>query len=438
VIFGYELFIIALMLALNAIFAAYEMGLASISRARLAVLVNENKKGAVDAAFMKDRIEASLAIIQLGITLVGSLAAAVGGVAVGDVFVPYLQNYIAVSKGVAQAIALVTLIVPLTLATMIFAELVPKMIALNNKEWIVLRLSPAMKFLSNITNPVISIIEAIVKKIVRLLSRLSPKNLSEKKHDLYEFKVAVSLARSAQLLGAREEKIVLSAAHLSTLLVRNIAIPAQDVSMIYIENTLTDAFLKAHLDMHTRFPVCSKEGDPQTIEGYVNFKDTMVALKLNPSNPTIRGITRPIKKVNESMPLSNLLEVMIQEKTHIVLVVSKDGVTLGMVTLEDIIEELVGEIEDEFDRLPTHIHSYGSSWIMGGGVPMTTVASTAGFDWQGKFKDSRIPSLAEWCAEQVEHPLVGGEIIESDKLMIVPRKFRRKKLSEAVVSLIDS
>jgi len=443
--FGYELAVIILMLALNAVFAAYEMGLASISRARIAVLMNEKKKGATEAAFMKDRMEASLAIVQLGITLVGAIAAATGGAGVQETFAPYLQNMWHISKILSEVLSLVFLIIPLILAIIVFAELVPKMIALNNKEWVVLKLSPIMKLLSKIAYPVVSVIEVVVKKVVSAVTKLSPDKLGGGGQWLHELKAAVSLARASKLMGEREEKIVLSAAHLSTHLVRDIILPAQDISMIFVGSSLADALVKAHLDMHTRFPVCVKENDPQTIEGYVNFKDIVAALRINPSDPTIRGISRPVKKVREDMPLSNLLETMIQEKTHIVIVVSVQGTVLGMVTLEDIIEELVGEIEDEFDRLPTHIHPCGSScWIMGGGVPMSAVASTVGLEWPGKSAmlladksgSGRVPTLAEWCVQKTGSFLKGGETIESDNLRVVPRKFRRKKLLEATVTVI--
>jgi putative hemolysin len=246
----------------------------------------------------------------------------------------------------------------------------------------------------------------------------------------------VSLARTSKLMGEREEKIVLAAAHLSTHLVRDIMIPAQDISTLYIGSTLSQALLKAHLDMHTRFPVCEAESDPQSIQNYVNFKDIVSALRVNPSDPSIKGISRPIKKVYEDMALSRLLEMMIQEKTHIVIVISHDNAVLGMVTLEDIIEELVGEIEDEFDRLPTYIHPCPAGWVVGGGVPMTAVAATAGLDWSNKFPD-RAPTLAEWCDKTLGKPLKGGETINADNLRVVPRKFRRKKLLEAIVSVIE-
>ena len=435
--FSYELVVIALMLVFNAIFAAYEMGLASISRARLAILFNEKKKGAAEAAFMKDKMEASLATIQLGITMVGVVAAATGGAGVEKMFVPYLQYKLGISATLSAMLAIVLLIIPLTFVIIVFGELVPKMLALNNKEWIVLRLSPIMKVLSQAIHPIVSIIEITVKKVVGLLTLWGGIEPSSQGQWLHELRAAVSLARTSKLMGEREEKIVLAAAHLSTHLVRDILIPAQDISMIYVGSSLVDALAKAHLDMHTRFPVCMKENDPQSIDGYVNFKDIVAALRVNPSDPTIRGISRPIKKVKGDTPLSHLLEAMIREKNHIVIVTSSEGAVLGMVTLEDIIEELVGEIEDEFDRLPTHIHPYGSScWIVGGGVPMSTVASTAGLDWSGKFSDGKVPTVAEWCVQQIGQPLKGGEVIESDNLRVVPRKFRRKKVSEAMVTVI--
>jgi putative hemolysin len=435
--FGYELVVIIVMIVLNAIFAAYEMGLASISHARLVILSNEKKRGAAEAAFMKGKMEASLATIQLGITMVGVVAAATGGAGVQETFVPYLQHSLNISVTLSRILAIVLLMIPLTFVIIVFGELVPKMLALNNKEWIVLRLSPIMKILSQIVYPVVSVIEIIVKKMVALLTRWGRMETSNQGHWLHELRAAVSLARTSKLMGEREEKIVLAAAHLSTHLVRDIMMPAQDISMIYVGSSLEDALIKAHLDMHTRFPVCTKDNDAQSIDGYVNFKDIVAAMRVNPSDPTIKGISRPIKKVNEDTPVSGLLEDMIREKNHIVIVTSGEGAVLGMVTLEDIIEELVGEIEDEFDRLPMHIHPYGSTcWIVGGGVSMETVAATAGLDWSVKFIDGKIPSIAQWCAQQAGQPLKGGETIERDGLRVVPRKFRRKKVSEAMVTVI--
>jgi putative hemolysin len=436
--FLYELIVILFMLTCTAICVAYEMALASISHPRINVLLNQKRRGANEAAFMKGRMEASLAIAQLGITLAAAIAAATGGAGIVESFSPYLHNSWGMSETISKIIALVVLIIPFTFFTIVFAELIPKVYAYEHKERVVLRLSPAMKSVGKITSPAISVMETVCKKVVRILGRRhGPSGIDERAQRLYELMSAASLARTAKLIGDREEKIVISAAHLSVRPVRDIMLPAPDIYMINAESSLMDAFLMAHLDMHTRFPVCAKGYDPQAIKGYVNFKDIVVALKSTPAEATIKAITRPITHVDEDMSLSHVLEQMMRDKTHIVIVSSKEGRVRGMVTLEDIIEQLVGEIEDEFDRASMRIQQYGSSWIVGGGVPMTKVASTLGLDWTGKFPGGRIPTLIEWCAQKMGRAPIRGEVIESDGVRVTPRKFRKKVMSEAIVTVIE-
>jgi len=432
--YGFELVVIAIMIFFNAIFAAYEMALASIPKPRIMALLDEKKRGAAEAIYMKERIGASLTVIQLGITLVAAFAAATGGAGIQETLAPALVSGFNMNQHVAEVVSLIVFIIPLTLITIVFAELIPKMFALSNREWVILQFSPFMKTLSHLLYPMVSSIEKYVKKVVGVgTQKINPKESPDKKRTLYELMAAASLARSSKLFGEQEEKIVMSAAHIATKPVRDIIIPAKDIATVFIEDSLTNAFLKVHMDMHTRFPVTSAEEDPQTIQGYVNFKDIMVAIKINPVDPTIKNIMRPITRVDENMPISNLLQFMIKEKTHITLVESKDKKVLGLVTMEDIIEELVGEIEDEYDRLPTHIHTYGDAWIIGGGVSILNAAKALGLDWTKKFEGIKVPSLAEWCEIKFGAGLKGAEELESEGLIIVPRKFRRKKLAEAAV-----
>ena len=177
--------------------------------------------------------------------------------------------------------------------------------------------------------------------------------------------------------------------------------------------------------MHTRFPVCENIDDPQTIIGYINFKDIMAALKINPEDPTIKGIIRPIMKFTHMTPISTVLERMIQEKLHISLVVNAQNQIIGMITQEDIIEELVGEIEDEFDRLPNYIHPYGSQWLVGGAVPMSALAKTVGLKDSPPLDSAEGDlKLADWCQRQTKNPFHGGETMSGGGLQITVRKMR--------------
>ena len=125
---------------------------------------------------------------------------------------------------------------------------------------------------------------------------------------------------------------------------------------------------------------------------------------------------------------------MIQEKLHIGLVENAQKQIIGMVTQEDIMEELVGEIEDEYDRLPNHIHPYGNQWLVGGAVTMSALAKTLGTGRVPSCDDGSDLKLTDWCQRQTAKPFSGGEIISGNGFQITVRKLRRKKISEALVT----
>jgi putative hemolysin len=423
--------IIAMMLLLNGVLAAYEMALASISRARLHVLESRRIKGAAESAFMKDHIEGSLAVVQLGITLVGAISAATGGLSAADLLSPYLINQWGFSHALSNVISVIVIVIPLSSFTIIFAELVPKMIALNDRERVCLTLSPYMKKLFKTFTPVVGLFENAVKWIISKMFKAPV--MGEENAHLHELQAAAALARTSRLIGAREEKIVVAAAQLSTRRVKEIFIPTADICTIALSATLSEALIRAHMDMHTRFPVCAVENDRQTIQGYINFKDIMAALKLNPSDPTVKGIVRPIRSVESDVTIAHALETMIQDNLHIMLVIAKDKGVIGMITLEDIIEELVGDIEDEFDRFPSHVHPYSGGWIVGGGVTMGVLARETGV----ALRADVLPNMrfADWCTRHKQGDFEGGETIEADGLVVLIRKLRRRKVGEAAVSL---
>jgi len=426
------LIVVLLMMALNAVFAAYEMALASVSRGRLLLLVEQKRRGAVSALFMKDRMEASLAVVQLGITLAGLIGAAVGGAGMEESVAPHLQATFGFSEPWAEFLALALFVIPLSALIILFAELVPKTFAIQNKEGVCLALSPIMRLLAQLANPIISLFERAVKVIVRPSRRKA--HAMEPSAGLHELHAAVALARSARLIGAHQEKIVVAAAQLSARPVRDILLPASAISMIPVQCTLAEALLRAHLDLHTRFPVCEIEGNPQTICGYITFKDIIVSLKMGSGGQELRAIVRPMKYVEDQEPIAGLLETMVRERIHIAIVRSSTQRLLGMVTLEDIVEELTGDIEDEVDRLPAHVHATGSGWIVGGGALMSAVASTAGLPWPTPPAEGRSPTVAEWAATHAGRPLTGGQTIEQDGLSMLVRKLRRGKLLEAFVA----
>ena len=155
-------------------------------------------------------------------------------------------------------------------------------------------------------------------------------------------------------------------------------IPIEQVSLLSTTHTLAEAVVAAHMEAHTRFPVCEGENRDQIV-GYVNFKEMIYYMRTNPGDPSFRGIIRPVRFVGPGNSAADLLKGFASQHVHMAIVRNDGGQTLGMVTFEDVVEELVGDLEDEFDRLPRMLHPLtGGTWMIGGGTPMPEVTPVLG------------------------------------------------------------
>ena len=215
-------------------------------------------------------------------------------------------------------------------------------------------------------------------------------------------------------------------------------LPAAHISMLDVNALLADNLVTAHLDMHTRFPVAERPGDPESILGYVNFKDLVALLRLSrPNEPSLRAIMRPLPSLSADLKLTACLERLIREHTHIALVRDAAEKVVGLITLEDILEELVGEIQDEYDRLPSHAVQSGWDWVVGGGISLERLKELTGLDLAAdppeKPPEGGLRTLSDWVVGHQTHPLHGGEIMERAGARVVVRKVRRQKLFEAQI-----
>ncbi|MBR5151547.1 MAG: HlyC/CorC family transporter [Elusimicrobiaceae bacterium] len=425
------LLIIILMLALNALLAAYEMALASISRTKIAVLFQENQSGAQTALFMKDHLEGSLAVVQIGITLVGAIAAAIGGAGAQGALKPFLASR-GITGPLAHALSIACVVLPLSFVTIVFSELVPKTYAIKNKEWVVLKLSPVMRVVYIFLQPVVQVME----KIVRFCTQKAPAKTQDpktaKRAALVDLRTAAAIASSSRLFTQAEEKIVLASAQFCVRTIKEIQVPLSQVYFLSAQDSIADTFLKAHLDMHTRFPVLEDPQNPQSIIGYLNFKDIFSSTKTAGSAHTsTRSIVRPIFKLEGDTLISTALQTLMANKQHICLVTDEETIT-GILTLEDIFEELVGEIEDEYDFSLAYIRPFGQSYLVSATAKIADVFTTLQLPVPADLPTGQ--SVIQWVTAQLGHNPSKNEKINADGFILETRKFRRHKLVEALIT----
>lgn len=429
--------IIIFMLVLNALLAAYEMALASVSRTKLSILAQEKRLGAEQALFMKDHMEGSLAVVQIGITLVGAIAAAAGGAGADEMFSPVLQEWLSIPKRLADALSVAVVVVPLSFITIVFAELTPKTFAIKNKEFVTLKFSPIMRVLYSILSPIVHIMEAMVRFFTqKSLTNKKPDPKEAQKAAMTDLRTAAAIASSSRLFGKTEEKIVLSSAMFCIRKIREIQVPLDQVYMLDAGDSIADTFVKAHLDMHTRFPVRENPADPQSIIGYLNFKDIFLSTKMAGSAPTsARTIVRPILRLEADTLISAALEKLMKAKQHICLVTQEDKIT-GILTLEDIFEEMVGEIEDEYDFFPAYIRPIGSSLVASATAKIADVFTQLGVPAPQDLPAAM--TVTQWAEKQLGRELDKNDKLKADGLLVDPRKFRRHKLMEVLISKADA
>jgi putative hemolysin len=184
--------------------------------------------------------------------------------------------------------------------------------------------------------------------------------------------------------------------------------------------------------LHTRFPVTTRRGDPQGIVGYVTFKEMIMLAKTHPDNPAVDEITRPLISLPADLPVSEALRRILAEHLHLALCRDEHDQVVGMITQEDVFEELFGDILDEFDRLPRHIAPSGRQWVLGGGATLGRLREVLKRpELAGELPSHT--SVSEWLHGAADRRLKGGDVLHIDGVSVLVRKVRRRQVTEALL-----
>ena len=375
-----------------------EAALLSLSPSQLAEINRTSPRTGKWAIALKQDIDKPLAVILIINTAAHTIGAAVAGASLNALFG-------------GRYMWLFSLV--FTLLMVQYTELLPKTLGVRFNSGVMLVCAPVLHVLLYVFKPFI--------KVARWFNKPFERRKPEQPTTADEISALASLARSSQTISSRQERIIKMVPHLSEKTARDVMLDVENISFLTADQTLTEAMNATANDFHTRYPVCEEDNKNEVL-GYVNFKELVAIHRSHPGTVKVNDILRPIPFSEPDDTAAELLEHLTSQNCHITIVRDpKTKTTLGLVTLEDIIEELLGDLDDEFDPLPRTFYSPGENfWVVGGGVPLRLLARDTHLD---------LPLRAEpagvWVSRILDRPVRVGDVIRHSNAEFYVRKIRR-------------
>lgn len=339
-----NIIIVFILVFLNAFFVATEFAMVKVRKSRIETLVAEGDKSAMHTLTVVNDLNSYLSGCQLGITLASLGLGWVGEPAVARMLEPLFELF----HMPASLLHTVSFILGFSIITsfhIVLGELVPKSLAITSAEKIAMKTAYPLMLFYKVSYPVMWAFNNTTNLILKAFG-VSPASEHDQAHTDQEIKLLVAQSYEQGLVDKSELTLVDNIFDFSETTVKDIMVPRTDMECIFVEDSFDDIIAYALEQQLTRYPVCMDSKD--NIIGFVHIKD-LYKKKIEDTNPDIRDIIREVKFVPESMSISELLKKFKKEKAQMVVINDEYGGTSGLVTIEDVLEEIVGEIHDEFD-----------------------------------------------------------------------------------------
>ncbi|GIO54879.1 hemolysin family protein [Paenibacillus cellulositrophicus] len=330
-----------ILVLLNGFFVSVEFAMVKVRSSRVETLVEEGRRGAVYARKIVNNLDAYLSACQLGITLASLGLGWLGEPAVATLLRPLLHS-LGFGEAAVHGIAVVIAFLLITILHIVLGELAPKTMAIRKAESVVLMSSAIMIYFNKLMYPFIWVLNGLAGSLLRVF-RVAPASESDSAHTEEEIRILMKESNKNGLIDNTEMALVDNIFEFAETTGREIMIPRTEMICLNTQLSREENLEIAYEGMRTRYPVC--DGDKDHIIGFLHIKDLLHSTTLE-----YNTLIRPILTVPESIQISALLKLMQRGKTQIAILIDEYGGTSGLVTLEDIMEEIVGEIQDEFDE----------------------------------------------------------------------------------------
>jgi CBS domain containing-hemolysin-like protein len=371
-----------LLVALNGFFVAAEFALVKVRPTQLEPLVDEGSRRATLARHMLRHLDAYLSATQLGITLASLALGWVGEPAFAWIIRPLLTPFVGSNPPLLHTISVTMSFLVITTLHIVLGEQAPKTIAIRKAESTSLLVAFPLYFFYKVTYPVIWLLNHASNRLLKLIG-VHPAAEGELAHDEEELRLLLSSSKESQL-STQKRELLDNIFELSHRMARQIMLPRQDVIYLSTERPLAENLRIARRSGHTRFPLC--DGDLDHVIGLIHIKD--IFHRERPLT-ALTEVAREIAFVPETLELDRLLKRMRTERFHLAAVIDEYGGVSGIVTLEDVIEEIVGSIQDEFDvERPELVEKGEGVYEVSGGMLVQDLEEALGVEMSERDEDT--------------------------------------------------
>jgi CBS domain containing-hemolysin-like protein len=342
-----NLVIIAILIALTAFFVTSEFAIVKVRSSRIDQLIEEGNKRAISAKKVISNLDEYLSACQLGITVTALGIGALGEPTFEHILHP-LFVWFNIPESIASILSIAFAFAIITFLHVVVGELAPKTVAIQKAEWISLITARPLIMFYKLMFPIIWVLNHSARFITQLFG-LKPVSERELAHSEEELRIILSESYKNGEINQSEFKYVNKIFEFDNRIAKEIMVPRTEIVSLAKDQTLKEFLSIIHVEKFTRYPII--DGDKDHIIGMINLKEIMTEILdyKDLDTKTIEAYIRPIIKVIDTAPIHNLLVKMQKDRIHMAILMDEYGGTSGLVTVEDIIEEIVGEIRDEFD-----------------------------------------------------------------------------------------
>jgi len=400
---------IIISMGISFICSLLEAAFLSISHTDIAeISVQKPKLGSILNIF-KENIQKPIAVILIVNTLAHTIGASLSGAQFDELFGP-------------KWIVLFSLIY--SLAMIQWTEILPKAIGVKYNKPVSKFSAFPLLIMIKILSPLIKLIEWTNKPFID--KNHAPDNLNM----VNEITLLSRFAVINKLISKDQGEIITRTINLTEKKTKDIMIPYSDIKFLNDQMTVHEALIEAHIHNHTRYPLINKS-NPHEIFGYINFKDIVSALKINPDNPSLKGITRPIMIIDDNEAFSLLFKKLTRNQQHIAVVKNNNNEITGLVSLEDVIEEIIGDIEDEYDYdfLPDCFYPITNNrYIIGGNILISQLNETFSIN----IEDADL-SINDWIKKRYGKEQKTGSKYTYNSIIFIIKKVFKSKVCEVII-----